>query len=86
MSRKPKKRRSEAQNLHTTTLHRSRSDPIGYREASHEELKKTIYQQKKRIFAAEADAEHSKNTLVDAENQVCTSMGVKRECENSEMH
>jgi hypothetical protein len=79
MSRKPKKRRSEAQNLHTITLHTSRSDPIGYREASHEELKKTIYQQKKKMCAAQEDAEHSKNMLADAENQVCASVGVKRE-------
>lgn len=81
MSRKPKKRRSEAQKHHITTLHMSRSDPVAYRAASQEEMTEKIYLQKKKIRSAEADAERSKKALDITENQVCPSVGVKRQCE-----
>jgi hypothetical protein len=58
-------------------LHTSRSDPIAYRAASLEDMSKTIYQQKKRIHAAEVDAEQSKKALVSTENQVGPSADTK---------
>ena len=43
-----------------------------------------IYQQKKRIYAAEADAERSRKVLVSTKNQVCPPIGLKRKCANPE--
>jgi hypothetical protein len=74
MSRKHKKRRTEAQRCHDILLHESRHNPTTYYAATLEDVTGMVKEQRERARKAEEDAECAKKSLVSAQNQVCSLM------------
>jgi hypothetical protein len=70
MRRGRKKDRSELQHHHDLLLHKSRRDPLAYYQTSLGDVSETAKKYREMARAAEADATHSREALVDVQNQV----------------
>ena len=74
MYSKGKKRRSKAQRRHDALLNKARHDPAAYLAETMEGMTETIKELRERACVAEEDAENNKKALIDAQNQVRSSV------------
>jgi hypothetical protein len=78
MFRKYKKPRTEAQRRHDVLLRESNNSPAAYCVATLEVMATTVKQHREKVRAVEADAEHNKKALIDAEKEVRSSVRNER--------